>query len=300
MAKILITGGTGLVGTHLSKILSKSGHEISHLSRSADPDATYPTFKWNIQEKYIDPKAFDGIDHIIHLAGAGVADKRWSMERKQVIIDSRVNSTRLLKEQVSNLGITLKSFISASAIGYYGMDTGEAHLKEDSSSGEDFLAQVVKKWESEADTFSDITSVAKVRIGVVLSDEGGAMAEIVKPIKFYVGAPLGTGLQYMSWIHIEDLCLVFKHVLEQKLSGTYNATAPNPVSNEALTKTLARVLNKPLWLPNVPAFVMRLMLGEMAEMVLGGNYVLSDKIQSTGFKFKFTEVEAAVKDLINS
>ena len=299
MAKILITGGTGLVGNHLSKILSNSGHEVRHLSRTPDPDPEFPTFEWNLKENFLDPKAIDGINHIIHLAGAGVADKRWTDDRKQIIIDSRVDSIKLLYSEVKKANIQLESFISASAIGYYGMDTGESHLDEDSSPGQDFLTEVVKKWEAEADTFADLTKVAKVRIGVVLSDEGGAMVEIAKPIKLFAGAPLGSGKQYMSWIHLEDLCQVFAHVLENNLEGTYNATAPNPVTNEALTKTLAKALNKPLFLPNVPGFMMKLILGEMAQMILGGNYVLSDKIQSTGFKFKFTEVEAAVKDLVD-
>lgn len=298
MAKILITGGTGLVGNQLSKILSNSGHEVRHLSRTPDPDAEFPTFEWNIKENFLDPKAIDGIDHIIHLAGAGVADKRWTDDRKKVIINSRVDSIKLLHNEVKSANLKLDSFISASAIGYYGMDTGESHLDENSSAGEDFLAEVVKKWETEADTFAAITKVAKVRIGVVLSEKGGAMVEIAKPINYLVGAPLGSGKQYMSWIHLEDLCQVFAYVLENNLEGTYNATAPNPVTNEALTKTLAKALKKPLFLPNVPGFMMKLILGEMAEMVLGGNYVLSDKIQSTGFKFKFTEVEAAVKDLV--
>ena len=298
MAKIVITGGTGLVGSYLSKMLSKNNHEVVHLSRTPDSSAHYPTFEWNIGKKYIDPNALDGADFVIHLAGAGVADKRWTKQRKKVIIDSRVESIKLLKSQIEKQQVKLKSFISASAIGYYGMDTGAAELTEESKPGNDYLAHVVKLWEAEADTLAEFTSVAKVRVGVVLAKEGGALKEIAKPVKLFAGAPLGSGDQYMSWIHIYDLCAIFRHVLENKLEGTYNATAPNPVTNEALTKSLAKALKRPLILPNVPAFVMKSMLGEMAQMVLGGNYVLSDKIQSTGFTYKFTQVDAAVKDIL--
>jgi len=298
MAKIVITGGTGLVGSYLSKMLSKNNHEVVHLSRTPDSSAHYPTFEWNIGKKYIDPNALEGADYVIHLAGAGVADKRWTKERKKVIIDSRVESIKLLKSQIEKQQVKLKSFISASAIGYYGMDTGAAELTEDSQPGNDYLAHVVKLWEAEADTMAELTSVAKIRVGVVLAKEGGALKEIARPVKLFAGAPLGSGDQYMSWIHIYDLCAIFRHVLENKLEGTYNATAPNPVTNEALTKSLAKALKKPLILPNVPAFVMKSMLGEMAQMVLGGNYVLSDKIQSTGFTYKFTQVDAAVKDIL--
>ncbi|WP_258099536.1 TIGR01777 family oxidoreductase [Marinoscillum pacificum] len=298
MAKIVITGGTGLVGSYLSKMLSKNNHEVVHLSRTPDSSAEYPTFEWNIGKKYIDPNALDGADYVIHLAGAGVANKRWTKQRKKVIIDSRVESIKLLKSQIEKQQVKLKSFISASAIGYYGMDTGAAELTEESKPGNDYLAHVVKLWEAEADTLEEFTSVAKVRVGVVLAKEGGALKEIAKPVKLFAGAPLGSGDQYMSWIHIYDLCAIFRQVLENKLEGTYNATAPNPVTNEALTKSLAKALKRPLILPNVPAFVMKSMLGEMAQMVLGGNYVLSDKIQSTGFTYKFTQVDAAVKDIL--
>lgn len=298
MAKILITGGTGLVGRTLSKLLHEKGHQIVHLSRSANSSVGYTTYQWDIDSQYIDEKAFTGVEYIIHLAGAGVADKRWTEARKKVIIDSRVDSIKLLKKYVEELQVPLRQFISASAIGYYGMDTGSQLLTEDSSSGSDYLAEVVKLWEEEADEFDTICPVSKIRIGVVLSSNGGAMREILKPIQWLVGAPLGSGKQVMSWIHIDDLVRIFEHVLDHELSGIYNAVAPNPVSNEALTKTLAKAVNKPLWLPNVPAFTMKLLLGEMSQIVLGGNHVSAKKIQSTGFKFLFYNIEESVNDLV--
>ncbi len=298
MAKILITGGTGLVGSKLSQLLSTDSHEIVHLSRSVAEDATYTTYQWDINKGYIDEAAFDGVEYIVHLAGAGVADKRWTANRKKVIIDSRVDSAALLLKYVKEQKVPLKQFISASAIGYYGSDTGDQVLKEDSSAGNDFLVDVVVKWEDAADQFNEVCPVAKVRIGVVLSSEGGAMMEILKPIKLYAGAPLGDGNQIMSWIHMDDLCEIFKYVLDQELDGTYNATAPHPVSNKKLTQILAKAVKKPLILPNVPKFVMKLMLGEMSQIVLGGSYVSAQKIEQAGFKFRYSEVEDAVNDLV--
>ncbi|REE00483.1 TIGR01777 family oxidoreductase [Marinoscillum furvescens] len=300
MTKILITGGSGLVGSHLSQMLAASGYDVRHLSRSVTGKEQFPTFEWDIAARHIDPLALEGVTHIIHLAGAGVADKKWSPARKKVIVDSRVESTELLRQKVAELDVGLQQFISASAIGIYGADTGDQIVDEEAPHGSDFLAEVVEKWEAAADHFQDITQVAKVRIGVVLSEKGGAMVEVLKPVKAYVGAPLGRGTQYMSWIHIEDLCQIFKYVLEQQLTGTYNATAPNPVTNEALTKSLAKATGRPMFLPNVPAFVMRLMLGEMAQIVLGGNRVSCEKIQSQGYQFKFTNVESAVNDLLTA
>jgi uncharacterized protein (TIGR01777 family) len=298
MAKILITGGSGLVGTQLSEQLTKDGHEVSHLSRTIG-GSNYPTFKWDLKKGFIDEEAFVGLDHIIHLAGAGVADERWTEKRKKLILDSRVDGVRLLYDYVSKLDVKLKSFVSASAIGIYGGDTGDVLLKEDSPYGNDFLAEVVKSWEAETDKFSKITKVAKVRIGIVLSEKGGALPEILKPIKLYAGAPLGTGEQYLSWIHINDLCAIFAYIVSNNLEGVYNATAPNPVTNEAMTKAIAKTVVKPLFLPNVPAFVMNLMLGEMAQIVLGGNKVSGERIIQTGFRFEYDLLQDALRDLLS-
>lgn len=298
MAKILITGGTGLVGTHLSKLLTNNGHEVVHLSRSSHSDAPYKTYLWNVKAQAIDEEAFDGVHYIIHLAGAGLADEPWTDARKQIILDSRVDSIKLLHHYVEKLDLQLHAFISASAIGYYGLDTGATPLDETTPAGNDFLADVVKKWEAEADTFKPRTKVAKVRIGVILSEKGGALVQMARPVKLWAGAPLGNGKQYMSWIHIDDLCGIFAYIMKNNLEGIYNAAAPNPVTNEELTKSMAKTLKKPLILPKVPAFAMKIILGEMAQMVLGGNFVLSDKIREEGFEFKYTFVDQAVKSLL--
>lgn len=296
--KVLITGGSGLVGMHLSDLLASKGYTIYHLSRNPSSDSQYKTFKWDIDEEYIEDAAVM-VDYVIHLAGASVADKRWSDEQKEKIYSSRIDSTLVLYRKISRKNPALKGFISASAIGYYGADTGSRLQTEVSEKGNDFLANVVADWEEAADNFHELKiPVAKLRIGIVFSDEGGALPQIVTPIKFYAGAPLGSGQQYMSWIHIEDLCRIFEHVLEKNLDGVYNAVAPKPETNKAVTTIAARTLQKPLFLPNVPEFVLKLAFGEMATIILGGSKVSCDKIKSTGYSFKFDEIEPALRDLL--
>lgn len=296
--KVLITGGTGLVGGRLSDLLSQKGYEVSHLSRNPKGNEKYTTFRWEVTNKHIDEEALQ-VDHIIHLAGAGVADSRWSKERKQEIYNSRIDSTNLLFEKIKSKNIPLTSFICASAIGYYGLDTGDQLLDEEKSPGHDFLAEVVKDWEKAANQFESLdVEVSKVRIGVVLAEKGGALPKIMAPIQKYVGAPLGSGQQYMSWIHIEDLCQIFSWILDGEEKGTFNAVAPNPLTNAAITRAIAKELKKPLILPPVPSFVLKLMLGEMSGIVLGGNNVSSKKLVDLGFKFQFVKATDAISDLV--
>ncbi len=297
---VLITGGTGMIGQRLTQILQHKGYEVSHLSRSRKNDQPVKTYVWDIQNQEIEPEALQQADYIIHLAGAGVADKRWSESRKKIILKSRTESTRLLHDTLANLGENrLKAFISASAIGIYGSDTGSAEIHETSPKSDDFLADVVKKWEAAVDEMKRLNiRTVKLRIGVVMSREGGALPRIVQPIKFGAGAPLGSGQQYVSWIHVEDLCRMFVYALEQQdTEGVYNAVAPRPVTNEQLTRSAARILHKPLFLPNVPGFAIRLAFGEMASIVLGGNKVSSKEIQQKGFKFQYPHIDSALKDL---
>lgn len=295
--KILITGGSGLVGGKLSKLLANDGHEIIHLSRSVTGKEKFLTYSWDIKNKHIDENAFYGITHIIHLAGAGVADEKWTAARKKAITDSRVDSTKLLYEYVKKLDLKLDAYITASAIGIYPYSSKE-WMDEKSNYANTFLADVVKEWEASADLFEPITKVAKVRIGVVLAKEGGALKEISKPIRLFAGAPLGSGDQYTSWIHVEDLINIFKFVIDNELVGAYNAVAPEPVTNAKLTKAIAKAIQRPLILPNVPSFVMKLILGEMSEMILNGIKVSPAKIQTAGYNFAFTDVDHAVKSLL--
>ncbi len=301
MSKIvLVTGGTGLVGTRLTSLLTEKGYQVRYLSRNPGKVSEVESFSWDIDRQTIDEKALDGVDYIIHLAGAGVADKKWTIQRKKEILQSRTKSTEVLRSALANKDHQVKAFISASAVGYYGWDTGGVWKKEDSRFGDDFLATVTKSWEAEVDQVEKLgIRVAMLRIGIVLSDKGGALKELTKPIKWGAGAALGKGDQYMSWIHLDDLCKMFIHALENDtIQGIYNAVAPNPVTNKELSKLSAKVLGKPFFLPNVPGFVLKLVLGEMASMVLGGNRVSSEKIQNDGFTFTYPEVEPALNDLL--
>lgn len=299
-AKILITGGTGLVGTRLTEHFLNQGNEVFHLSRSAGNNEGVRTYQWDIKKGHIDEEALD-VDYIIHLAGAGVADSRWTEKRKKVIYNSRIDSTNLLFQKIKSTGKKLKGFISASAIGYYGLDTGDSICRETDNPGNDFLADVVVDWEKAADQFESELNIptAKIRIGVVLSDEGGALPKLVQPIKFGVGAPIGSGRQYMSWIHLDDLVGIFAFAIEKNLQGTYNAVAPNPETNKSLSQQAANALNKPFFFPSVPGFVLKLIFGEMAGILLGGNRVSSKKIEDEGYSFLFPTSGKALNNLLN-
>lgn len=296
---ILITGASGLIGTALSDVLNNQRYHVAHLSRSPRSGKA-PTFVWDVDKNFIDPEAFKTTDTIIHLAGAGIADKRWTIARKRELLESRTKSTHLLYQELKKGNHQIKTFIAASAIGYYGFDDPDKTFTEESAAGKDFLATVVRKWEDEVDRIASLNiRVVKIRIGIVLSEKGGALKEIVKPVKYFVGAPLGTGKQYLSWIHLDDLCAVFLKALEdEQMKGAYNATGPYAVTNRELTNTIAKVLKRPLILHAVPAFVLKLALGEMADLVLKGSKVSSKKIQNAGFVFKFPTLEGALKDLL--
>lgn len=297
--KILITGGTGLVGARLKDLLLAKNREVALLSRRAT-DLSKGIYNWDIKAQTIDPQALENTDGVVHLAGAGVADGRWTAARKKSILDSRIESTNLLYDQLKAMERRPKVFVSASAIGIYGYDTSDALMTEDSPTAEDFLADVVKQWEAAVDRIAELgIRVVKLRIGIVLAEDGGALPKMVQPIRLWAGAPLGSGQQYMSWIHIDDLCqMMLWSLVQEKVEGTYNAVGPNPATNAELTKSAAQVLSKPLFLPNVPGFVIKLMFGEMGNIVLGGNKVSNHKIAATGFKYHFEELNSTVKNLL--
>jgi uncharacterized protein len=297
---ILITGGTGLVGTRLTELLKEKKYNVRYLSRSAGIQSGVESFAWDINKGIVDDKVFENVDTVIHLAGAGIADEKWTPERKREILNSRTKSTRLLKSALEKNNHSIKTFIAASAVGYYGWDTGGVWKKEESRFGDDFLATVTKAWEAEADEIEKLNiRLVKLRIGIVLSEKGGALAEVVKPIKYGIGAPLGKGDQYMSWIHIDDLCRMIIFSLENpSMTGVYNAVAPNPETNATLTRLSAQVLKKPCFMPNVPSFILRIMLGQRAALVLGGSRISSEKIQSQDFKYQFPNLQTALADLL--
>jgi uncharacterized protein (TIGR01777 family) len=261
-----------------------------------------PSFVWDVDNKKLDPAALEGIDAIIHLAGAGVADQRWSRERKQEIMLSRTRSSILLYETLKTYTHQVKTVVSASAIGFYGFSLDNTLLTEASKPGTDFLSKVVIRWENEVDSISTLgIRVARIRIGIVLSDKGGALKEMARPVRWGVGSPLGTGKQIVSWIHLDDLCGMFiKAVEDVTMSGAYNAVAPYPVTNREMTNAIANVLHRSLWLPPVPGFVLSMLVGEMAEIVLNGSNVSSERIQKTGFKFQFPQLTEALKDLLQN
>jgi len=297
---ILITGATGLIGTRLTELLVNRGHTVSQLSRSSK-SGKIKAYRWDIPQRHIDDDAFNGVDTIIHLAGAGIADKPWTKHRKQEILESRTESSRLLFETLKKDKKKVSAFISASAIGYYGIESTNERLSESAPPGNDFLATVAKQWEAEVDNISTLgIRVVKVRTGIVLSEQGGVLKEVAKAVKYFVGSPLGSGNQIISWIHVEDLCQLYARAVEtESMAGAYNAVAPNPVTNRELTKCIAKVLKKPLILPPVPEFALRFLFGEMADLILYGSKVSSEKIEATGFRFQFTNVEDAVRNLLH-
>ncbi|MFO7672709.1 MAG: TIGR01777 family oxidoreductase, partial [Lutibacter sp.] len=231
-----------------------------------------------------------------HLAVEGIAEKRCTKERKHLLISSRVDSANLLFEKVKELHPNLKGFISASGIGYYGAITSEKIYNENDAAGRDFVSAICKVWEKAANQFNKINiRTVILRTGVVLSKEGGALEKLSQPIKMGVGAALGSGEQYIPWIHLEDLCKMYLFAIEnEEFKGIYNAVAPEHLTNKSLTKIIANKLKKPLWLPNIPAFVMKLILGKMAVIILEGSRVSSEKIMATGFKFNYPNIKEAL------
>ncbi|RLD22091.1 MAG: TIGR01777 family protein [Bacteroidetes bacterium] len=299
MSNVLITGGSGLVGKKLSELLMSKGYSVGHLTRSVSQKSdNIKRFFWDVENGVIEEKAVPWADHIIHLAGETVG-QRWSKSVKQKIFKSRVDSTLLLVENLKKNTHHLKSFLCASAIGYYGEDTGDKLLIEESPHGDGYLADVVSNWESAADTAVSFTDrIVKIRIGIVLSEEGGALAKMLLPIKWGVGSALGSGDQWMSWVHISDLCNMFLFALEKPLHGAFNGVGINPVTNKDFTRILARHLHRPLILPNVPASVLKLMLGEMSVLALGSNRVEPVAFLKEGFTFEFAKLGEALKSLI--
>ena len=294
--KILIAGGTGLIGTRLSEMLIDNGYDVAHLTRNPVPFSKYKSFKWDVKTGYIDENAITYSDYIINLAGANVAGAKWTDERKKEILDSRVKSSALLFEGLRSAPNHVKAFLSMSAVGIYG-DAGTRLVSEESVYGDDFLAEVCKQWEKAAWHIHDLSIRTVIfRTGIVLSDKGGALPQMAKPVKLLAGAPLGSGKQFMSWIHIDDLCRLFiKAIEEPQFNGVYNAVAPNPVTNEDFTKNLAEAMGRWVLLPKVPAFALNLVLGEMSEVVLGGARVSADKVTKKGFTFEFNYIDEALE-----
>ena len=295
MRKVLITGGSGLIGRRLSFLLKSRGYEVRILSRSNNPKNNYKTFVWNVSEQYINDSAFEGLNHIIHLAGAGIADKRWSEKRKKEIIASRVASTNLLYNSVKRLKTPLNSFISASATGYYGAVTSETIFEEKDKPAKDFLGKVCSLWEDSIFQFNEIKiRTVALRTGIVLSKDGGALKKMKTPII----TSLGNGKQYMPWIHIDDLCeLYIKAIEDQEFKGAFNAVSPEHISNLSFSKKISKIFNYPFLALGAPSLILQIVFGEMSTIILNGSRISANKIKQAGFKFKFENLEKALKNL---
>lgn len=302
--KILITGASGLVGNVLVEQCFKRGYEVHFLTTQDSQLNRYPKakgFLWNPEKSEIDTLCFQGVNAIINLAGASISN-RWTRSYKQVILNSRVNSLQTLYKGLQEVGIgSIQSIVSASAVGVYPHCYDTLYKENHLELSNDFLGQVVQKWEQEARRFKDFgLEITQIRIGLVLSDKGGALAEISKTVKMGFGTIIGTGDQWQSWIHIDDLARFFLYTIENNLYGTFNAVAPNPVRQREMVKTLAKFYHKKIILPRIPGFVFKLILGEMAYLLLSSQCVSSVKAKETNFIFNYQTFESACDNLIVS
>ncbi len=297
---ILITGGKGMIGSRLSDLLYKKGHDVLILSRNPKKTGRYKEYKWSVEDHYIDDEAIKRADVIIHLAGANVGEKKWTPSRKKELYSSRIDTANLLFEACERLGNFPKAFISASGSTIYGVNSGqEVQFEDQKRLGDDFLANLTKDWEKAAKRFEDKkVRVAIFRTAVVLTMEGGALPRYVFPAKFGLAAPLGSGKQMVSWIHIQDIARLYLFALENEISGAYNASSTETVSNKEFMKRVSKILSRPFFVPNVPAFALKLVFGELAEVVLGGNNLSNEKILQEGFVFEYPDLNSALENLL--
>lgn len=302
MKGILISGGTGLVGSFLTKLLKNDGYKVHHLSRSANENAETPTFKWNISEGFIDENAFEGIDTVIHLAGASVAGKRWTNDYKKIMRSSRIDSAKLLIEKIKDLPKNqIKTFISASAMGIYG-DSGTTLLTEDKPAASNYMSQLCEDWERASDEVETL-GIRRVilRIPLVLEKGMGALEKMELPAKFGVGSYFGNGEQIYAWVHLSDLCKMMQFAVEnEKLQGVFNANAPETLSNKNFAKSLNAALGRPFIPAPAPKFALKIALGEFAESLYWSTNLSSKKIEKVGFQFDFPHLEGAFKDIYSS
>ena len=292
MKTILIAGGTGFTGRKIQALLEEKGYNVNILTRNPKQKNE---FRWDLEQKQIDTKAFENVVSIINLCGANIGEKRWSTKHKKELLDSRIESTKFLYTQIQNIP-NLESYISASGITCYGFEDDTKTYSEEDPFGSDYLSQLVKEWEIAADLFLTHCRVVKMRTAVVLDKEQGALPKISLPIRFGIGSPIGTGKQSTSWVHITDLTNAYLYAIENTIIGAFNIVGGNE-SNKEFSEKLAKTLHKPFWFPNVPAFILQLLLGEMSIILLKGNTASNQKMIDTGFEFKFLKVQDAFEDL---
>lgn len=297
---VLITGAKGLIGVPLTKLLLSQGNSIRTLSRNpTDDNPAVKEFAWDVENGYMDEQSIEGVDAIIHLAGENIGERPWTKKRKHAIITSRTRSLELLLEAIkSRPDSRVKTLISASAVGYYG-DREDEILTENSHAGTGFLADTCVQWEQAADLAATSgLRVVKLRTGVVLAKDGGALPKIGGPVKSGFGTVLGSGKQWMPWVHLQDAVHAYAHALvNEQMEGAYNLSSPNPVTNKDFTDILAAINRKRIWLPNVPEFALRVALGEMKAIVLSSNRTDATKLQNTGFNFKYRFLPEALHNL---
>jgi uncharacterized protein (TIGR01777 family) len=296
-ATILLTGGTGFIGKYLTDILIANGFAVSILSRSEKNNSGAITYyKWDLEHNYIDEEAILKADYIIHLAGEGIVEKRWTAKRKKDILESRTKPIDLIHSVLQKHNKSLDAFVSASAIGIYGAKTSDEICTEDTPPANDFLGLTCQKWEQASDKIEALgIRTVKIRTGIVLGRNEGFLKKLTPSFKAGFGAILGTGKQYVPWIHIEDLCCIYlKAIQEKQIIGAYNATVLDNTTNSILSKTLANLYGYSIWLPKVPSFILKLFLGKMSVAVLNGQRVSSEKIKNEGFNFQYEDLKTAL------
>lgn len=300
--KVLITGATGLIGKEIVKSCHEQGILVHYLTTSKEKIKTrdnYKGFYWNPKKNTIDKSCFEGVNAIINLAGSSIS-KRWTSSYKKVILESRIQSLHCLKNALSKIKEhQVAQILSASAIGGYADSLIKYYEEDCNTSSPTFLGEVVSTWERTVDEFSELgLVVSKVRIGLVLDEKEGALPQMVKPIKLGVGSAFGSGDQWQSWIHINDLARIFVYIIQNELEGVYNGVAPNPITNTELTKAIAKTLHKPLFMPNIPKFLMKLVLGEMHILLYESQRVSSKKIEENGFVFTYSNIHPALEAVL--
>ena len=296
-----MTGATGLIGTQLIAKLASHGIAVHYLTtrkQEVKNETHLKGFFWNPAKDFIDEKCLDGVDAIIHLAGASIS-KRWTRKYKQEIIESRVLTANLLLKTLRENPNSVRQFISASAIGIYRDSLTITHTEDSKVSEPSFIGCVVKKWEAAADRFAALgLTVCKIRTGLVLARQGGMLPQVAKPVRMGFGAAFGNGDQWQSWIHIDDLIAIYIMALEQKWEGIYNATAPNPVTNKEMVVEIARILKKPYFMPNLPQWLLTTLLGEMASLLFQSQKVIPDRTIEKGYRFRYETLDKALDVLL--
>lgn len=301
MEGVLITGGSGTVGRYLTSALLSEGYGVSHLSRGHEQFGKVRVHRWDPAKGILDPKAFIGINHIVHLAGANIGEKRWTDERKAEIRSSRIGSAVLLHKVIRDNGISIKSFISPSGISYYGTVTSDRIFKETDPPSDDFQGNVCREWEEAADLFAaDGVRTVKIRSAVILEKNEIALKRMTATAKIGIMGYVGSGKQYIPWIHVSDVCRIYTMaIMNEAMQGVYNAAAPGHVTHKQFMKTLARVLRKTFFPVPAPPVALRLIYGKMADIVLKGSRVSSEKIRNEGFEFQYSDLQSALEEIYN-